>query len=117
MQEKGFVIVTTAIDSEAEAKRLASLIIEAALAACVQYMPIHSVYRWKGRVESAGEYLLQAKTTRSVSEQLMDFIRKNHTYELPEIIITRMDGGLQSYLEWIEKETSRSRANGKNSND
>ena len=102
---KKIVVVSTTIDTRARAVKLAGKIMESRLAACVQYMPISSIYRWKGRVETAKEYLLLAKTKASLSGKLTAFIRRHHSYELPEIIITPVTGGLKEYLSWIDKET------------
>lgn len=104
-ENTGFVIVTTTVDSETQAKTLAARIVEERLAACVQYTPIRSTYRWKGAVESAEEYLLFAKTRASLGEKLIGFIRKVHSYEVPEIIVTPVIAGCKIYLDWIEAET------------
>ena len=98
------VIVTTAVADAASAKRLASAIIAARLASCVQFFPIHSIYRWKGKVESAREVSVVCKTTQKLSSKLVKFIRAKHSYELPEIVVTPVLGGLQEYLDWVEAE-------------
>lgn len=102
-----FVIVSTTTDSLGKAGRLAEKIVKSRLAACVQYMPIRSIYRWKGKVEKANEYLLISKTRASLAGRLLSFMRKNHSYEVPEIVITPVTGGLKEYLSWIDKETGK----------
>ena len=104
MKQK-FVAVTTTVGKAADAARLAEHIVQLRLAACVQYFPIRSVYRWKGRVEKAGEFVLVAKTRSTLSRKLVQFIRTRHSYELPEIIVTPIAGGLAGYLEWIHQQT------------
>lgn len=100
-----FVVVSTTVDSEAAAKELAGRIVREKLAACVQYTRIQSTYRWKGAVESASEYLLLAKTRASLADRLIDFIRRAHSYDVPEIIVTPITGGFEGYLDWIISET------------
>ena len=100
-----FVVVTTTVDGESPARQLARRIVEARLAACVQLFPIHSIYRWKGKVESADEYLLLAKTRKSLSGKLVRFVRAHHSYEVPEITVTPILGGWGDYLRWIAEET------------
>ncbi len=104
-RDSDFVVVSTALGEEAEARKLAGRIVEAKLAACVQYTPIQSTYRWKGAVESASEYLLLAKTRASLAGELTALIEKVHSYELPEIIVTPITGGSEKYLKWIREET------------
>lgn len=100
-----FVMVTTTVGDEKAARELAAAVVDARLAACVQCLPIHSTYRWKGARESASEFLLLAKTRAALSERLTTFIREAHSYELPEIVVVPIVGGLAPYLEWIRTET------------
>ena len=106
------VIVSTTIDSNAKAEKMAGQIVESRLAACVQCMPISSIYHWKGAIEKAKEYLLLSKTKVSLAAELTAFIRKSHSYELPEIVVTKITGGSKDYLSWIGKETRRGVARG-----
>jgi periplasmic divalent cation tolerance protein len=98
-------VVSTTLGNESEAEELAKEIVERSLAACVQMIPIRSVYRWKGTVESENECLLLAKTSLTRVDALQAFIREKHKYELPEIVVTPVTGGLPEYLEWICDET------------
>jgi periplasmic divalent cation tolerance protein len=100
-----FVVVQTTLDDDEQARELAGRLVEERLAACVQCIPIHSTYRWQGKVESNQEILLVAKTRSTVAAELQSFIREHHPYELPELIITPIAGGLAEYLDWIRAET------------
>jgi len=100
-----FAFVTTTVDSKVKAATMARNIVASRLAACVQFVSIGSVYRWKGKVESASEYLLLAKTRCSLARNLIAFIKEHHSYELPEIAVVPITDGLQEYLGWIIKET------------
>jgi len=99
--DTGIVVVSTTVAGGDEACGLAELIVENRLAACVQRFPVASTYRWKGAVESAEEVLVVAKTRAELADGLADFIRLNHSYEMPEIIVTPVVGGSEEYLEWI----------------
>jgi len=103
--QRDLVIVTTTSDNRAKAIKMANAIVATRLAACVQIVEIGSIYRWKGKVESASEYLLLAKTRRALGQRLVTFIKKHHTYELPEVAILPIIGGLDRYLDWIREET------------
>jgi len=101
-----FIVVSTTVDGEAAADKLASKIVEKRLAACVQRMPVKSTYRWKGGVESAGEFLLVAKTRAALADDLVKFIGESHSYEVPEVVVTPIVGGSKPYLDWIVEETN-----------
>ena len=95
------IIILTTVSKKPDAQNLAKKLVEKKLAACVNIIKIESsVYRWKGKVSSSGEYLLFIKTSRRYAE-VERFIRKNHPYELPEIIYFKIDGGLKEYLKWV----------------
>lgn len=100
-------IVNTTVGSAAEARKLTSAVIESRLAACVQSLPIQSVYRWRGKVESAQEFLLLMKTRRTLVKPLIAFIKRHHSYEVPEILATPVTNVYEKYREWVEIETKR----------
>ena len=102
-----YVQVLTATDSEEQAKVLARGLVEARLAGCVQVVgPVTSVYRWKGQVEEAREWLCVAKTRKALYERVEAFIRERHTYEVPEIIAVPISSGSESYLAWLDAATA-----------
>jgi periplasmic divalent cation tolerance protein len=69
----------------------------------VQVTPIHNTFRWKGKVETAKEYLLVIKTLTRVYPLLEKTNREQHPYEIPEILQLHVDGGFPPYLEWIKE--------------
>lgn len=90
------------------AQRIADALVEERLAACVNFLPgMHSTYRWKGKVEHAGEVLLLIKTTRVRLPAVQERIVALHPYELPEVLSVEA-GGLPAYLQWIAQETDPS---------
>jgi len=100
MTDKLLVLTTTGTDSEA--KKIAQMLVERYLAACVNIIPrIQSVYRWEGKMESAEEYLLIVKTTRDKENEVHAAIRELHSYDLPECISIPIEGGSSEYLRWI----------------
>jgi periplasmic divalent cation tolerance protein len=106
MTDKIVVLVTCG--SMKEAKKLANAIVEARLAACANIvsMPVNSVYRWKGRVERAREYLLIVKSTRKRFGSMRREIERIHSYNVPEIIAVPIAEGSSKYLRWIGESVS-----------
>ena len=94
--------VFVTVPSRREADRLAKVILEARLVACVQIAgPITSRYWWRGRLETANEWLCLLKTEGRLFRRLDKAIRALHTYETPEIVAVAITAGSQAYLKWI----------------
>jgi len=95
----------------AAADRLARLLVEERLAACVQALPgLRSTYRWAGAVEQADETLLLIKTTAARYAALERTLAAHHPYELPEILAVDASASLPAYLRWLAEETSTGEA-------
>ena len=104
---EAIVVFITAANSE-EAARLADMLVERRLAACVQILPeMESVYRWQGKIERQKEVLLIAKTTKSRFEELEREVRAIHSYETPEILALSLAAGSPPYLDWLNSSVSR----------
>ncbi len=100
------IVVFTTCGSEDEARKLATALIEKRLAACVNITaPITSVYRWKGVVEEANEWMLVIKSRRERFEDLRILLESAHSYELPEVLALPVVDGSPNYLAWVEDET------------
>jgi periplasmic divalent cation tolerance protein len=101
------ILVYTMCGSEEEARRIARLLVEARVAACVGITAgVESVYQWKGNVETAREWALTIKTRAALYPQVEQAVRAAHSYETPEIIAVPIVAGLPAYLEWIDQETA-----------
>jgi periplasmic divalent cation tolerance protein len=100
------LLVVTNLPDRASADKLAALLIERRLAACVNILaPCSSVYRWQGKIQREEEHPLLIKTAQDRYAELEASIRANHPYELPEIIAVSIVHGLPAYLQWVESET------------
>jgi periplasmic divalent cation tolerance protein len=101
MPEAYCMILTTA-GSQAEANRLADVLVSSHLAACVQQLAVASVYRWQGEIHRDPEILLLVKTAARLYPRVQAAILANHSYVVPEIIQIPVTQGLDRYLDWIE---------------
>ncbi len=99
------MLYMTAEDKEA-ARRLVKHLVEARLVACGNIFPIHSIYRWKGKLEEASEVAVIMKTKGALVERAIEEVHRLHAYEVPCVVSYAMERGLPRYLGWIEESTS-----------
>ncbi len=100
-------VVLSAFPKQGKPDAFAGKIVEKRLAACVNIIPAaRSIYRWKGKVVKDEEVILIIKTSTDRLEELFDFIKNEHPYEVPEAISLKIHKGLENYLTWIEDSTN-----------
>jgi len=100
------VFITSANRDEAE--KIARLLVEEKLAACVQILPeITSFYRWQDEIIQDKEILLLVKTTEEKFAELEKTVRVNHSYDIPEIVAVPAALGSEPYLNWLRENTTQ----------
>lgn len=98
------LLVLTTCGSPEDADRLAQLLVEQRLAACVNAVGnVTSTYRWQGQVQKDQEILLVIKTTQSRYAALEQAIRTHSRYELPEVVAIAVQAGSSPYLSWLRE--------------
>ena len=103
------VTVYATFASDEEARRIARALVEERLAACANILgPCHSVYRWQGEVEEAGEVAALLKTRADLAGTLIARLAELHSYDVPAAIVWPIERALPAYAEWVEAETSLS---------
>ena len=90
-------------------RKIAKAVVQKRLAACVNVVrsQVDSFYTWKGKTESAREYLLIMKTTAKRLSELEREVKRLHTYEVPECIALPIAGGLADYLVWLNESVGK----------
>ena len=100
-------IIYSTIGDIKDARRIAHTLVEEQLVACVNIIPkIESIYRWEGKIENDEEVVIIAKTKDMNVKKTIKRIKSLHSYELPDIIVLPIIGGLKDYLDYVANETS-----------
>ncbi len=90
------------------AERLARVLVERRLAACVNVVPgVRSFYWWEGELQMDGESLLVIKCPRDGVDTLTTELVEAHPYDVPEVVAFDVVGGNSAYFEWVRKSTER----------
>lgn len=107
MNDPEDIVVMYSTAPPSESAGLARMLIERRLVACVNIVPVRSMYRWKGEVCDEEEHLLIMKAMRSDADRVIAAIKEQHSYEVPEIIALPVATGYPPYLDWVREETRR----------
>lgn len=102
------VCVLTTFPNLALARKFSRDLLQNKLAACIQIIPkVESHYAWKGKLEKSREILLLIKTQADLFKRLETFFKKNHPYEIPELIQIPISKSAHAYLKWIQSVTDK----------
>jgi periplasmic divalent cation tolerance protein len=117
---RGRVVALSTVASAEDAERLARVLVERRLAACVNVVPgVVSHYRWRDALQRDQEQLLVIKTRAERLPALRAVFAELHPYDLPELVALAVAGGSDAYLRWLDGETGatapRARARGRRS--
>ncbi len=89
-----------------EAEELGGLMIEKKIAACVDFWPITSCYKWEGSMKCVSQVMLLITTFESKLESINEIISQNHTYSIPLIAGVDVRRINHPYKEWMMEEIS-----------
>ena len=100
-----FIQVLTTVEHKADAEKIAKILVEKRIAACVQIIgPMTSYFHWQDKLDSTKEYLCLIKSRDDLFHELEAAINKIHPYEVPEILATPITKGGKGYLSWMAAE-------------
>ncbi len=107
MEESSYIVLFITTATADEARQISMLLLERRKVACVNIVPrVSSQFWWEGKLNSAQESLLIVKTKSSLLPEIIDLVKRVHSYDIPEIIALPIVGGNEDYLQWIEKNVS-----------
>ncbi|HEX5596420.1 MAG TPA: divalent-cation tolerance protein CutA [Micromonosporaceae bacterium] len=99
-------VVTTVVDDRSAADQLAAAAVTERLAACAQVGgQVESTYWWQSAVETAREWSVQFKTAPDRAAALVEHLRAAHPYDVPEILVSKVECGNPDYAAWIHEQT------------
>jgi len=109
MAERILLALSTFPDAEI-ARRISNQLVSEHFAACANILPsVESIYRWKDKIESGNETLVLFKVSEVRQAAFQDRLRSLHPYDVPEIILVPVTGGLPEYLQWIAENCGQAR--------
>ena len=102
---QALAIVLTTVGSNKEAESLSNILAKSKYVACINILPdIKSKYMWKGELQNSKELILMIKTRKDYFKYLESLIKKNHSYQVPEILCIDIANISADYSNWIISE-------------
>ena len=92
----------TTESSKKNASQLAKLLVKNKLAACVSIKEILSIYEWDNDIEETKEFEITIKSKLEFKDYLIEFLNKNSTYDVPQIIYKKYHSEMK-YYDWLDK--------------
>lgn len=89
----------------AAAPDIAETLVEEQVAACVNRVRCHSVYRWEGEVHDEEEVILLAKAPADRADELIRRVEEIHPYDVPCIERFEETDVPPSFGEWRSRVT------------
>lgn len=100
------ILIFTTFNKKSEAIKIGKLLLKERLIACYNLFPIESGYWWKGKIVDDKEFLMILKTKDANFSKIESFVKKHHSYKVPEIIAIKTSTVSKSYLNWLNAETN-----------
>ena len=102
--------LVTTVGSLEDAQRLASRLLDARLAACVQVEAgVESSYRWRGALCKDSEVRVTIKSLPCHRAALQALFDQHHPYQLPQFLSSVMAAS-PAYAQWVQDEVAQASA-------
>ena len=102
-EKSKYCVAVITCPSRKDALKIKNLLLKRRLVACVNIIQgVNSFFRWQGKIDSASEVMLLAKTARVNFKEIIACVTAVHSYDVPEIIAIPIIDGNKSYLDWID---------------
>jgi periplasmic divalent cation tolerance protein len=92
--------VSVACKSEDEAKYISSHLLEERFIACSHINKIYSMFHWKGNIHNGDEWMISLVSLPAFSKHIVEQVKLIHSYELPVIIVERVDVSAEVHA-WV----------------
>jgi periplasmic divalent cation tolerance protein len=102
MKSRDYCLIKTTCATKSEAKKIAQLLLEAKLAACIDISAITSLYSWENKIQEEQKFTLGIKTYSDYYFKIEQLILENHSYQIPQILQLPIIQGYEAYLKWVD---------------
>ena len=103
-----YIIIKTSTDSLKVAKKISQIILNKKLSPCINIIEnTKSSFIWKNKTTNTIEHIVEVKTINIYKDKIVDIIKKNHNYDVPEIIQLNIHILNNDYKEWFDENITK----------
>jgi periplasmic divalent cation tolerance protein len=97
-----YVVILVTTKDKQQAEEISQLLLKERLIACANIVsPISSFFYWLGKMDKAEECLIVMKSRVDLFEQIVEYVKRLHSYEVPEVLAVPIVEGSKTYLDWM----------------
>jgi periplasmic divalent cation tolerance protein len=97
------IFIYSTFSNKEEADKIAEELIRQKLAACVNILPIDSLYFENGKIEKSKEVAAIIKTRKINFKRVEKFISEKHSYKIPCIVGIPIRKVNKKYFQWLKE--------------
>ena len=100
--KKEYILIFVTAKDKAEAEKISQLLLKEKLIACANLInPVESFFHWIGKIDRAEECLMVMKSRVDLFEEVVEHVKRLHSYEVPEVLAVPVVEGSRAYLDWM----------------
>ncbi len=100
------ILLTTYPNDWRKLKNLITALLKKKLVACCNIINYwKSYYLRENKIKKDEEKIIFMKYPKEKETELLNFIKKNHPYEIPELVVLSPESVDEKYLNWIHDST------------
>ena len=98
------IVLMTTLHKKQDAVRIGKGLLEQRLIAGYNLWPIESAYWWKGKIIEENEVMMIMKSTVALFDDIVEYIKAESGYEVPDLTAIDSEKIDPSYQKWINDE-------------
>ena len=97
-----YIVILVTTKNKDEAEKISQFLVKERLIACANIVsPVTSFFHWVGNIEKGEECLMVMKSRRDLFIQVVEHVKRLHSYEVPEVLALPIVDGSKAYLDWM----------------
>jgi len=97
-----YIVILVTCKDKQEAEQITQALLNERLIACGNIVnSVTSFFHWSGQIEKAEECLIIIKSRMNLFAQVVERVKKLHSYDVPEILALPIVDGSADYFDWM----------------